>query len=127
MRAIKSANTVPEMNVRRLIHRMGFRYKLHQKDIPGKPDIVFSRKRKLIFVNGCFWHQHSSPDCRRGRMPKTHDDYWQKKLGRNVERDAKNYEKLDELGWKVLVIWECEAAAPDLGARISAFLAEQRA
>jgi len=121
MRAVKGRDTGLEMIVRRLAHGMGYRYRLHRKDLPGKPDLVFPGRRKVIFVHGCFWHQH---DCPRGaRAPKSSRDYWIPKLERNKQRDAENEARLRELGWVVLVIWECETKDRDaLGARIRAFL-----
>lgn len=106
MRRIRSKDTRPEMLVRRLVHRMGFRYRLHRKDIPGRPDLAFPRRRKVIFVHGCFWHQHSG--CREGRLPKSNAAYWFPKLQRNKERDRVAQEQLASAGWAVLVIWECE-------------------
>lgn len=106
MRAVKSQDTAPERIVRSLLHSLGFRYRLHRKDLPGKPDIVFPARGKLIFVHGCFWHGHA---CRRGaRTPKNNTDYWIAKIERNKERDKNNVEKLQNEGWQVLVIWECE-------------------
>ncbi|MCP4694560.1 MAG: DNA mismatch endonuclease Vsr [Desulfobacterales bacterium] len=106
MKRVKSANTTPELLVRRLVHGMGFRYRLHRRDLPGAPDLVFAGRRKIIFVHGCFWHGH---DCKSGRKrPKTNQGYWSKKLDRNKARDAENQLKLKELGWKVLIVWECE-------------------
>ncbi|NJM34824.1 MAG: DNA mismatch endonuclease Vsr [Rhodomicrobium sp.] len=105
MRRIRSTGMKPEMKVRRMLHAMGFRYRLHRRDLPGKPDIVFGRQGKVIFVHGCFWHQH---DCRDGHKPKTNGSYWNPKFERNVERDKRNRAALEEAGWKVLVIWECE-------------------
>jgi DNA mismatch endonuclease (patch repair protein) len=106
MQAVKSENTQPEMVVRRLAHRMGFRFRLHRKDLPGKPDLVFPKLRKVIFVNGCFWHGH---DCRRGaRVPVQNRAYWKKKVSRNRYRDKAAHASLQKLGWKVLVVWECE-------------------
>lgn len=106
MRAVKSRDTAPEMLVRRIVHGLGYRYRLHRKDLPGKPDLVFPARCKVIFVHGCFWHGH---DCKRGaRTPKTNRDYWQAKIARNRERDVEHWEKLKETGWNVLVIWECE-------------------
>jgi len=106
MRAVKSENTTPEMIVRRLVHKLGYRYRLHQKDLPGRPDLVFSSRRKIVLVNGCFWHGHN---CARGaRRPKENSDYWQTKIERNVERDARNLEALQDAGWQVLTVWECE-------------------
>lgn len=106
MRAVKDRDTGPELTVRRTAHAMGYRYRLRRKDLPGRPDLVFVSRRKVIFVHGCFWHQH---DCSRGaRIPKSRQDYWVPKLRRNVERDSRNIEKLRELGWDALTIWECE-------------------
>jgi DNA mismatch endonuclease (patch repair protein) len=106
MRRIRSKNTVPEMAVRRLVHSMGYRYRLHRGDIPGKPDLAFPRRRKVIFIHGCFWHQH--PGCREGRPPKSNAAYWLPKLSRNQERDKTALEKLAASGWQALVVWECE-------------------
>lgn len=106
MRAIRSTNMTPEMVVRRATFALGYRYRLHRKDLPGKPDLAFIGRRKAIFVHGCFWHQHQN--CRHGRRPQSNSDYWEPKLARNVERDATNEAKLIELGWKVLTVWECE-------------------
>lgn len=106
MRAVKSRDTKPEMLVRRTVHGMGYRYRLHRKDLPGKPDLVFPKRRKAIFVNGCFWHGH---DCPRGaRMPKSNRSYWQKKIGRNKDRDAKSLSEMTRQGWSVLTVWECQ-------------------
>ncbi|MFO7774362.1 MAG: DNA mismatch endonuclease Vsr [Candidatus Hydrogenedentota bacterium] len=106
MRQVKDRDTTPEMMVRREIHRLGYRYRLHRKDLPGKPDLVFPGRRKVIFVHGCFWHGH---DCARGaRVPKTNREYWTNKITRNVERDRLNRERLDALGWDSMVVWECE-------------------
>jgi DNA mismatch endonuclease, patch repair protein len=107
MTAIRAKDTRPEMLVRRLIYGVGYRYRLHDKGLPGKPDIVFRRRKVVIFVHGCFWHQHSSDSC-SARKPKTNTDYWSKKLDRNVKRDARHIEELRSNGWRVLVIWECE-------------------
>jgi len=121
MRQVRSEDTKPEMRVRRVTHRMGYRYRLHRKDLPGKPDLVFPGRKKVIFVHGCFWHGH---DCPAGRkVPKTNREYWTKKLGRNKERDQLNQAKLQELGWEVLIIWECETKDEDaLAERIARFL-----
>lgn len=108
MRRIRAKDMKPEMLVRRLVHSMGYRYRLHRKDLPGKPDLVFGPRRKVIFVHGCFWHQHSDPNCLDGRMPKSRTEYWKPKLCRNVERDVENSNNLQQQGWQVLTIWECE-------------------
>jgi len=101
----------PEMIVRSMAHRMGYRYRLHAKDLPGKPDLVFRSRRKVIFVHGCFWHQHGKASCRDGRPPKSNQGYWSVKLARNVERDSEHLSALRAMGWKALVIWECDALA----------------
>jgi DNA mismatch endonuclease (patch repair protein) len=106
MRQIRSQDTSPELTLRRVLHRLGYRFRLHRKDLPGKPDLVFPVRKKVIFVHGCFWHQH--PGCREGRVPGTRRDYWEPKLRRNQARDAASQAALLELGWKSLVIWECE-------------------
>lgn len=106
MRRIRSKDTVPELAVRRLLHGMGYRYRLHGKEVPGKPDLVFAARRKVIFIHGCFWHQH--PGCREGRPPKSNSGYWTSKLERNRQRDLLALEKLALAGWDSLVLWECE-------------------
>lgn len=123
MRAIRSKGMKPEMLVRRMAHCMGYRYRLHRKDLPGKPDMVFPGRRKVIFVHGCFWHQHADPACRSSHTPRSNKDYWVPKLNRNKDRDHKNLERLRGAGWDVLVIWECQTK--DLGGlseRIRTFL-----
>jgi DNA mismatch endonuclease (patch repair protein) len=112
----------PEMVVRQLVHKMGFRYRLHQKDLPGKPDLVFPSRRKAIFVHGCFWHQHKKEECSDGRIPKSNTSYWTPKLKRNVERDKAATKELKRLGWEVLVIWECEIKNTNLEDRLGRFL-----
>ena len=105
MAAIKGKNTKPELTVRSLLHQMGYRFRVHRKDLPGKPDVVFAAKRKAIFVHGCFWHMH---DCRYGTVvPATNADFWRKKRISNVERDQRNQEKLAQAGWRALTVWEC--------------------
>lgn len=106
MSKIRSANTRPELAVRKGLHARGFRFRLHRKDLPGKPDIILPRYRVAIFVHGCFWHQHAG--CRLASWPKTREDYWGPKLARNVERDAQTALRLAELGWRTLVVWECD-------------------
>jgi DNA mismatch endonuclease, patch repair protein len=105
MRAIKSRDTGPELFVRRVAHRLGFRFRVHRNDLPGKPDIVFPAKQKVIFVHGCFWHSHK---CCGGRIPAQNTAYWKEKLARTVLRDQAALTTLTELGWKVTVLWECE-------------------
>lgn len=107
MRRIRSKNTRPEMEVRSLIHGMGYRYRLHGK-LPGKPDMIFASRKKVIFMHGCFWHQHDDGNCKITRMPKSNLDFWVPKLKKTKERDANNLIKLKELGWDYLIIWECQ-------------------
>lgn len=112
MRAVKAKNTSPELAVRQMVWHLGFRYRLHRADLPGKPDLVFPGARKVIFVNGCFWHGH---DCRRGaRMPKSNSEYWKRKIDGNRSRDFVNATKLTDLGWEARTVWECELRDPEL-------------
>lgn len=104
MRAIRSKDMLPELAVRSLVHKLGYRFRLHRSDLPGKPDLVFPSLRKVIFVHGCFWHSH---ECKIAHVPKSNKDYWGPKLQRNKMRDAKNVKELKVDGWKVFVIWEC--------------------
>lgn len=121
MQANKGKDTKPEMVVRRLAHGMGYRYRLHRKDLPGKPDLVFGPRRAVVQVYGCFWHQHEG--CRHSHIPKTRREFWVPKLARNVERDRDNEAKLRAVGWRVLVLWECETRDGDaVATRIGAFL-----
>jgi DNA mismatch endonuclease (patch repair protein) len=107
MSRVHSENTTPEIRVRKLLHRMGYRFRLHRTDLPGKPDIILPRYNTAIFVHGCFWH--GCPTCRHAKIrPATNTGYWNRKLDRTIERDKENQRKLKALGWRVLVIWECE-------------------
>lgn len=121
MRQVRSKNTTPELIVRSIAHRLGYRFRLHKIDLPGKPDLVFSKYKKVIFVHGCFWHGHN---CRAGEnTPKSNKSYWKEKLQRNRQRDAENIQQLKVLGWETLVIWECETKnAEKLKAIINCFL-----
>jgi DNA mismatch endonuclease (patch repair protein) len=121
MRRVRGRNTTPEMTVRRALTRLGARYRLHRKDLPGNPDIVMPGRKLALFVHGCFWHGH---DCARGsRVPKQNRDYWVAKVGRNVARDAKSREALAKLGWRVETIWECDLKdAEALEARLRGLL-----
>ena len=113
----------PELQVRRLLHHLGYRYRLHRKTLPGHPDIIFPRLKKVIFVHGCFWHQHSDPDCKITRVPKSRLEYWGPKLDRNKKRDAESVVSLSNLGWATLLIWECQASdVMTLQAKLVAFL-----
>ncbi len=106
MAAVKSYNTKPEVAVRKLLHSLGYRFRLQRKDLPGRPDIVLPKYKIAIFVNGCFWHRHEG--CKRATMPTSHLEYWEPKFARNIMRDKENYRKLEALGWSVRIIWECE-------------------
>lgn len=123
MRRVKGRDTTPELKVRRILTRLGARYRLHRKDLPGAPDVALPGRRLALFVHGCFWHGH---DCARGaRVPKQNRDYWVGKVGRNRARDARNLAALEALGWRAEVVWECELKdAAALQDRLSALLAE---
>ncbi len=122
--AVGAKDTAPELRVRRLLHRMGFRYRLHRRDLPGTPDIVLSSHEKIVEVRGCFWHQHPDPACRNAVAPKTRAAWWAEKLCRTVARDERNAAALRALGWSLLVVWECETAdEAGLSERLKAFLA----
>lgn len=124
MRAIRSKDMKPEILVRYLAHSLGYRFRLHRKDLPGKPDMAFIKKKKAIFVHGCFWHQHNV--CREGRPPRSNSSYWSPKLARNVERDRENISGLTERGWQTLTIWECETKdIAELTQRVTDFLEQQ--
>jgi DNA mismatch endonuclease (patch repair protein) len=111
MRQIRSKDTAPEILLRRMLHREGYRFRLHRKDLPGNPDLVFPGRRKVIFVHGCFWHQHHG--CREGRVPGSRREYWEPKLARNQQRDATALARLREHRWQFLVLWECEMKDAD--------------
>ena len=111
MSRIRGRDTKPEMVVRRLVHALGFRYRLHRRDLPGSPDLVFRGRHKVIFVHGCFWHRH--PGCKLAAVPKTGEDFWQRKFEQNVQRDRTVVELLKKNGWEVLIVWECETRKPE--------------
>jgi DNA mismatch endonuclease (patch repair protein) len=122
MAKIRSKDTSPELAVRRMVHRMGFRYRLHVGSLPGKPDLVFPAKRKAIFVHGCFWHRHGAI-CPLSRMPKSRIEFWQAKLAQNKKRDEKTRRKLRAAGWRTMVVWECQLKHPEtLEKRLLKFL-----
>lgn len=124
MARIKSKNTTPELLVRHLVFGLGYRYRIHDNSLPGCPDIVFRKRSKAIFVNGCFWHGHN---CRAGRnRPVTNAKYWEQKLNRNVERDRVNRKLLRKLGWNHLTVWECKIKDPSLTKKISRFLGPKK-
>ncbi len=125
MSRIRNRNTTPEMIVRRMAHRLGFRFRLHRKDLPGSPDIVFPRHRAVIMVHGCFWHRHSG--CKHASRPQTRVRFWEDKFKGNVVRDRRNEIALRELGWRVMVIWECETKDRDtVMERIAGFLGREK-
>ncbi len=111
MSRISGRNTKPELEVRHLLHRLGYRFRLHRHDLPGTPDIVLPKYRTVIFVHGCFWHRHA--DCRYAYMPKSNVDFWNKKFSANVKRDAKVHRSLEQAGWQVVIVWECQLRDPD--------------
>jgi len=124
MSRIRSKNTLPEKITRTLLNEFGYKYKLHNKKLPGKPDIVIKEGRELIFINGCFWHQHKG--CKRQALPKTNRGYWLPKLKRNIERQKDDLKKLKRLGWKTVIIWECEAKNKSkLSSKLKRFLYEK--
>ncbi|MFK0336999.1 very short patch repair endonuclease [Agrobacterium deltaense] len=128
MSLIKGQNTSLELKVRRLVYNEGYRYRLFDKRLPGKPDLVFRGKKKVIFVHGCFWHQHACPNCKIAHLPKSNSGFWAEKLRKNRERDQRNLASLEEMGWEFLVLWECELKREEnLLMRISAFLCGPKA
>lgn len=123
MAAVHSRDTAPEIAVRRMVHALGYRYRLHVGTLPGKPDLVFPSRHKIIFVHGCFWHRH--PRCRYTTSPKTRTGFWEEKFRTNVARDRRTRQALKKLGWKVLTVWQCELKKPQkLEVRIDEFLAD---
>jgi DNA mismatch endonuclease (patch repair protein) len=121
MSRIRSSNTVPEKRVRKLLHGLGYRFRLHRKDLPGTPDIVLASYSAVVFVHGCFWHRHRS--CRDASTPKTRRSFWREKFSNNVNRDRKTTVALRKLGWKVLIVWECELKDEEtLATRLSTLL-----
>ncbi|WP_260987640.1 very short patch repair endonuclease [Roseomonas gilardii] len=125
MSRVAQKNTKPEMIVRRIAHALGFRFRLHRRDLPGTPDIVFPRLRKAVFVHGCFWHRH--PGCRLASTPKSRPEFWEPKFLANVERDGRKAEQLHASGWDVEIVWECETRDPDrLAKRLLEVLSESK-
>lgn len=117
MRGNKSKDTTPEVAFRRLLHAQGYRFRLHRKDLPGSPDLVFPSRRKVVFIHGCYWHGHEG--CRRANVPKTNAGFWSAKIDANRSRDARNLALLAEAGWQSLVVWECELANPECVTQLS--------
>lgn len=121
MSAVRSSDTKPEMIVRRLLFSMKYRYRLHSKDLPGRPDLVFAARRKVIFVHGCFWHRH--PGCAKASFPKKRAEFWAEKFDANIKRDLIVEEQLARLGWSIVTIWECETRDPDcMASKLRRFL-----
>ena len=113
MSRVRGKDTKPELIVRRLVHRMGYRYRLYRRDLPGTPDLVLPSRKKSIFVHGCYWHRHPDPACKLARLPKSRLSFWKPKLESNRRRDEENLVRLRELGWEVLVVWECQVDHKD--------------
>ena len=125
MSRVSGKNTKPEIIVRSLLHKSGYRFRLHRNDLPGKPDIVLPKYKKIIFVHGCFWHGHTA--CRRSRRPATNTLFWNEKLDKNIKRDAENIAKLQKLGWEILVVWSCEVHNKDtLKKKLLSFLQTEK-
>ena len=120
MARVKATDSTPELTVRRLLHNLGYRYRLHRNNLPGKPDIVLPKHKSVIFVHGCFWHHHKG--CKKSKLPKTNANFWRKKILDNVARDKRTILELKKTGWKVLVLWECHVRSSKLQERISHFL-----
>lgn len=121
MGSVRTKNTGPEKAIRAILTKSGYRYRLHRKDLPGTPDIVFPGKRKVIFVNGCFWHGHLG--CSKATLPQTRTDYWLPKIAKNRENDKRNQEVLEGMGWHVLTVWQCELRTPiELQSKLASFL-----
>jgi DNA mismatch endonuclease (patch repair protein) len=128
MGRVKSRDTSPEREVRQMIHRMGFRFRLNVRGLPGRPDIVLARHRKVIFVNGCFWHRHGAAGCKLARLPKSRLDFWLPKLESNRLRDQRDMRKLRNAGWKILVVWECQLRHKErIENKLKSFLGERNA
>ena len=126
MSRIRSKDTSSEMKVRSILHRLGYRYRLHRKDLPGKPDIVLPKYKTIVFVHGCFWHRHQG--CKFVYTPKSHIDFWKRKFDENIRRDEKVADELIKLGWRVLTIWECQVVdLVELNSRIIQFMKEETA
>lgn len=122
MSKVRTSGTAPEMIVRRKLHSLGFRYRLHIKTLPGKPDIVLPKHRAVVFIHGCFWHHHEN--CPKSKLPTTNAEFWSNKIRGNVLRDAKNISDLESLGWRTLIVWECEVKSGAYLARVLRFLGQ---
>lgn len=126
MRGSRSKNTRPELRVRQLLHSLGYRFRVHGARLPGRPDVVFPARRKVILVHGCFWHQHEDPECAVARRPASNTEYWTDKFAKNRERDQRTLDALEDAGWTVCTIWECEVDRDDLAARLKDFVGPPR-
>ena len=126
MALIRGKNTKPELVVRRLVHSLGYRYRLHRRDLPGTPDLVFPSRGKEIFVHGCFWHRHRAASCPLARLPKSRPEFWTSKLEANAKRDTRSVRELRRMGWQVMTIWECQLRGARLVDRIRGFLDAER-
>lgn len=127
MQAIRSTDTKPELFVRSLLYRLGYRFRTHARTLPGTPDIVFTARKKAIFVHGCFWHAHDDPNCPDNHRPQSNADYWNPKLDRNVQRDHVNIKSLGDMGWEVLTLWACQLSdVTALTDQVTAFLGDRR-
>jgi len=124
MSRIRGKNTKPEIQVRKLVHALGYRFRLHGRELPGRPDLVFPGLQKVIFVHGCFWHRHEK--CSQSKLPKSNREFWAQKLNANRKRDRRNMRLLEKMGWSGFVLWECELDAPDISMRITTFLGNYR-
>jgi DNA mismatch endonuclease (patch repair protein) len=120
MARVKATDSTPELTVRRLLHGLGYRYRLHRNNLPGKPDIVLTKYKSVIFVHGCFWHHHKG--CKKSKLPESNADFWRKKILDNVARDKRTIRELRKTGWKVLVLWECQVGSSKLKERFNYFL-----
>lgn len=120
MARVKATDSIPELTVRRLLHGLGYRYRLHRNNLPGRPDIVLSKHKSVIFVHGCFWHHHKG--CKKSKLPETNENFWKKKILDNVARDKRTVRELRKTGWKVLVLWECQVRSSELQKKIKHFL-----
>lgn len=123
MSQVKASNSKPEIAVRKVLHALGYRFRLHRKDLPGKPDIVLPKYDGVIFVHGCFWHHHKG--CKKSKLPESNAGFWREKIMANVARDKRSLGALNELGWRTMVIWECEVKSSELPNRIDTFLRNQ--
>lgn len=122
MRGSKAKNTKPELTVREVLRRLGVGYRLHRRDLPGRPDIALIGRKKAIFVHGCFWHQHGHRDCPIVRQPASNDAFWSKKFKTNQDRDTRNEKALVDAGWSILTLWECEISGPEMETTLKSFL-----